>query len=249
MGEGCQRTEKGTRQRGARERESSPLFLPHPPPHPLRRTTTYSEYEDDLADSRQRALYTGLIFLFIFLLPCARLVYLAATARNRQAQAQAQTQVQVTANLGGRSARTGPPRTPQEEQRAELMRNLARTQLLTQRLMMTDRDFTDADYDMLIALDRLGPHTHAPTSGGGGSAASVRVVLESINHGPYAGGAVEDEDDAPNCVICMDDLEERQDVATLSCAHQFHWPCLSKWVSTAGVEAACPICKHPILRT
>lgn len=89
------------------------------------------------------------------------------------------------------------------------------------------------------------------------SAEARRRALAGVMHGPYcaapktktgdhdgcrAGG----DEDTPSCVVCLDDLEGGQDVATLRCAHQFHFGCIREWVMGGGPSdgaTRCPVCK------
>lgn len=48
-----------------------------------------------------------------------------------------------------------------------------------------------------------------------------------------------------NCAICCDDLQHGQHhyVCMLKCKHQFHKPCIDKWIH---INLTCPICKHEL---
>ena len=44
-----------------------------------------------------------------------------------------------------------------------------------------------------------------------------------------------------NCTICCDRFKQKQNVATLPCAHMFHVDCASPWFAT---KPTCPLCRH-----
>lgn len=45
------------------------------------------------------------------------------------------------------------------------------------------------------------------------------------------------------CSICLDDLEDGQDVMILPCRHGFHPDCISPWLK---MHSECPICRHKL---
>jgi len=44
------------------------------------------------------------------------------------------------------------------------------------------------------------------------------------------------------CAICIDNLEDIDDIRGLTCGHAFHTGCLDPWLTTR--RACCPLCKH-----
>ncbi|KAI8891780.1 hypothetical protein BC833DRAFT_613310 [Globomyces pollinis-pini] len=45
------------------------------------------------------------------------------------------------------------------------------------------------------------------------------------------------------CVICLEDFNQRVLVTTLACDHSFHKKCISDWLKR---NAACPICRREV---
>lgn len=130
--------------------------------------------------------------------------------------------------------------------------------MLNYRLGMLDRDFTEADYEMLLALDddnrrhgaaplpqaqleALPLHTHhkrsPPTS-----TLTNRKASGSAD-GAASPGAVEE---AQTCSICLEEFAEGAQVMALPCLHQYHAGCVEPWLQQNGRGAACPICKTPV---
>jgi Ring finger domain len=66
----------------------------------------------------------------------------------------------------------------------------------------------------------------------------------SDDEDPIADAAVPEEIlNAPGdtCAICLDTLEDDEDVRGLTCGHAFHAACVDPWLS--GRRACCPLCK------
>ena len=51
--------------------------------------------------------------------------------------------------------------------------------------------------------------------------------------------------DTSECVICMEEYKETDDVAELKCdqRHYFHSKCLADWLKQ---KLECPLCKKPV---
>lgn len=46
-----------------------------------------------------------------------------------------------------------------------------------------------------------------------------------------------------NCLICLEDFGDGDDVMTLPCLHIYHKKCVEQWL---GRDNSCPVCKTPI---
>jgi hypothetical protein len=81
------------------------------------------------------------------------------------------------------------------------------------------------------------------------AAAKTRVIETaeedlSDDEDPIADAAVPDEllnTPGDTCAICLDTLEDDEDVRGLTCGHAFHAACVDPWLS--GRRACCPLCK------
>jgi len=49
--------------------------------------------------------------------------------------------------------------------------------------------------------------------------------------------------DKKDCVICLEEFKNGDEVITLPCFHLYHKKCISDWLK---LNNACPICKHVI---
>jgi hypothetical protein len=68
---------------------------------------------------------------------------------------------------------------------------------------------------------------------------AVECVDSSCDDGDGAAEALQ----AVNCVICVCEIEEGEDVRTLPCTHVFHKGCIDKWLlSDAFGAKSCPVC-------
>eukprot|EP00898_Chlorokybus_atmophyticus_P006277 jgi/Chlat1/6650/Chrsp49S06124 len=96
------------------------------------------------------------------------------------------------------------------------------------RLAATDRDFTEADYEALLALDENQAH-------GSGGGASQEAIDSLPTHTIKASDAKLEP-----CAICLDDIEVRNVVRRMPCLHAFHKKCIDKWLRRKN---ECPVCK------
>ncbi|KAL1540055.1 RING-type E3 ubiquitin transferase [Salvia divinorum] len=53
-----------------------------------------------------------------------------------------------------------------------------------------------------------------------------------------------DSTDVRQCYICLADYEEGDKLRVLPCNHEFHTPCIDKWLKE--VNRVCPVCRHDV---
>ena len=105
-------------------------------------------------------------------------------------------------------------------------------------LQFMDRDFNEADYEMLLRLDE----------GGIGAQKKKRrqnnnVMLDQL---PCRRASKSDAKSDATCAICLDNLRANQNVITLPCKHEYHKLCILKWLKSCDAPS-CPTCKAPVL--
>jgi len=196
------------------------------------------------------ALLLWVLLLFVLLTPCVRGLSQRAAARAAEAAA-----------AQGAAAPGGPGPDPPGMERIPVPAHVARVlasqrgrelNLAHLRLMMLDRDFGNDDYEMLVSLDRV-QEVIDQRQRREREAGAIDAALSGIARGPFAGGrraaGAGGDKEAPSCVVCIEDLADGEEAATLPCMHQFHWACIKEWVETRGAEASCPICKLPLIRS
>ncbi|KAH7319284.1 hypothetical protein BKA65DRAFT_98506 [Rhexocercosporidium sp. MPI-PUGE-AT-0058] len=84
----------------------------------------------------------------------------------------------------------------------------------------------------------------------------VKTTTETINKHPTTTSEEDDEEDdhihtavppelltnpGDSCAICIDTLEDDDDIRGLTCGHAFHAGCLDPWLTSR--RACCPLCK------
>lgn len=102
------------------------------------------------------------------------------------------------------------------------------------------RDFSEADFDALLALDlSIAPKCAA-------RAANI------IRHLPLVevDASSEARHSGHQCSICLETLNKEDKVAQLPCKHLFHRHCIAGWlqqgISTLATTAKCPNCAQPM---
>lgn len=96
-------------------------------------------------------------------------------------------------------------------------------------LLFSDRDFNEDDYEALLALDDTVENRKGAT----------KDVIEAIPTVPVPFGGLTETGDR-RCPICLEDYVSGATLRRLHCSHQFHKPCVDKWLQQ---KATCPICQ------
>ncbi|KAG7653075.1 Zinc finger RING-type [Arabidopsis suecica] len=100
--------------------------------------------------------------------------------------------------------------------------------ITTNSLLHMDRDFTEDDYELLLALDENN-HRH-----GGASAHRINNLPEST---------VQNDNFQETCVICLETPKIGDTIRHLPCLHKFHKDCIDPWL---GRSKSCPVCKSSV---
>lgn len=53
--------------------------------------------------------------------------------------------------------------------------------------------------------------------------------------------STQDVESHNTCAICMSEFESGEQVRTLRCNHDFHLPCIDRWLLQ---DTSCPLCRH-----
>eukprot|EP00190_Bangiopsis_sp_CCMP1999_P007283 CAMPEP_0198722502 /NCGR_PEP_ID=MMETSP1475-20131203/214_1 /TAXON_ID= ORGANISM="Unidentified sp., Strain CCMP1999" /NCGR_SAMPLE_ID=MMETSP1475 /ASSEMBLY_ACC=CAM_ASM_001111 /LENGTH=289 /DNA_ID=CAMNT_0044483413 /DNA_START=135 /DNA_END=1004 /DNA_ORIENTATION=- len=121
---------------------------------------------------------------------------------------------------------------------------------LNQRLSLMDRDFTPADYDLLLELDDNSQRFRRFLEGASkGSIERLPTYIYKAEHAdanvPNTSSDAHDVSETKTgCTICLEEFCEEENVRILPCFHQFHVSCVDRWLLQ---QAKCPVCKFPIL--
>jgi hypothetical protein len=94
------------------------------------------------------------------------------------------------------------------------------------RLSLTNRDFNENDYEMLLQLDE-----------------AVKKGADKRTIGSLPAYTLEKMESVVTCCICLTDMEEGAEVRKLPCNHFFHKECIDEWLA---VNKSCPIDKKQI---
>lgn len=133
---------------------------------------------------------------------------------------------------------------------------------LSLRLSLVDRDFTEDDYEVLLALDRIAQMMDNAIGTRPQRGATVTELNELPTHiyktpqtteseGCETGKDEKEEkmkklDEERNiCAICLENFGDGDVVTTTPCFHQFHKGCIDTWLAQ---KAVCPICKYELFK-
>lgn len=108
----------------------------------------------------------------------------------------------------------------------------ARNSGLPSELLFSDRDFTENDYEALLALDEGVENRKGAKQDVINQLHSERVPRKSGGQAAFG-----------DCCICLDRINAGQVVRKLECCHHFHKGCVDKWLKQ---KASCPICQRKI---
>uniref|UniRef100_A0A6T8BWT1 RING-type domain-containing protein n=1 Tax=Prymnesium polylepis TaxID=72548 RepID=A0A6T8BWT1_9EUKA len=102
-----------------------------------------------------------------------------------------------------------------------------------------NRDFGEADYEMLLQLDE---------ESGREKKSKLRENSKRIDQLPSHRATKSElaSKEEPTCAICLENIRAQQNVTTLPCKHEYHRQCIAKWLKMAEA-ASCPQCKAPAL--
>lgn len=68
----------------------------------------------------------------------------------------------------------------------------------------------------------------------------------SGSDGAAGAGSSEAQADGLLCSVCLEHVEEGEQVMTLPCLHMFHEGCVAPWLRQQGRRVGCPMCKTPV---
>ncbi|ORY80425.1 hypothetical protein BCR37DRAFT_381100 [Protomyces lactucae-debilis] len=107
------------------------------------------------------------------------------------------------------------------------------------RAIMTGKsDKTEESVDIAGEADIADAASSTPATIAGAGAAGP-----SSTHAPSAAAGIAAADivSGDTCAICIDTLEDDDDIRGLTCGHAFHAACVDQWLTTR--RAICPLCK------
>eukprot|EP00603_Paraphysomonas_imperforata_P001316 CAMPEP_0114427666 /NCGR_PEP_ID=MMETSP0103-20121206/8483_1 /TAXON_ID=37642 ORGANISM="Paraphysomonas imperforata, Strain PA2" /NCGR_SAMPLE_ID=MMETSP0103 /ASSEMBLY_ACC=CAM_ASM_000201 /LENGTH=116 /DNA_ID=CAMNT_0001596769 /DNA_START=348 /DNA_END=698 /DNA_ORIENTATION=+ len=107
-------------------------------------------------------------------------------------------------------------------------------------LMLTQRDFTGDDYELLSRLDDDEENRRRRL---GASEVEIHRLPTYVVQTPVATlqtDNVVNDACCNNCAICLEPFEEGNTNRILPCMHHFHQQCVDKWLLE---HASCPVCK------
>ena len=116
-------------------------------------------------------------------------------------------------------------------------RRLSRLSASNLGLMLTERDFTGEDFELLSRLDEGNQPRHlGATTAEIGRLPTYTFVQSNIAPQDVS---FSDRNDA-KCIICLESFEEGDINRILPCMHHFHRRCIDIWLLD---NASCPVCK------
>ena len=104
-------------------------------------------------------------------------------------------------------------------------------------LELMDRDFGEADYEMLLRLDERNDSQKKE---------KLRANCKALDQLPSRRLSKSEARSECACAICLETMRANQLVITLPCKHEYHKPCILKWLKSCEAPS-CPTCKAPVL--
>eukprot|EP00475_Leptophrys_vorax_P015029 TRINITY_DN2135_c0_g1_i1.p1 TRINITY_DN2135_c0_g1~~TRINITY_DN2135_c0_g1_i1.p1 ORF type:complete len:292 (+),score=38.50 TRINITY_DN2135_c0_g1_i1:41-877(+) len=116
------------------------------------------------------------------------------------------------------------------------------------RLMLSERDFSSNDYDVLLELD----------SGNQVSRGLTQEQIDVLPLFPYSRNdstCSADGEDCPlkkgpaptpkdqRCSICLENYSDGDMLRAVPCLHRFHSQCIDHWLAA---KSQCPVCNYPV---
>ena len=102
-------------------------------------------------------------------------------------------------------------------------------------LVLSDRDFTDQDYERLLTLDNV-----SVAKKGLSADAMARRGVVTRAWAEKKTKTPSDDADAPRCAVCLESFSRGDCVSRLPCTHQYHRTCIERWLSS---HVECPVCR------
>ncbi|KAL4458236.1 hypothetical protein ABPG75_013101 [Micractinium tetrahymenae] len=119
-------------------------------------------------------------------------------------------------------------------------------------LLFSGRDFTEADYEQLLALDagnkkKVAPRervaaldtVRVPPAGSTRGVSARRAASGAASPGGSGGSPGRE---LGTCAICLEDARPGDRFRVLLCRHAFHCACIDRWLTTE--RNSCPICQR-----
>lgn len=115
-------------------------------------------------------------------------------------------------------------------------------------------DGGDSDEDIMSIIDQLNSTMRISARGCEIRAIPTHKFSRSSNqHGnaqsstagssSSSGGPVEENEEHPECSICVEEYEEDESLKRLPCGHMFHSKCIDAWLER---NRTCPYCRRSI---
>ena len=111
-------------------------------------------------------------------------------------------------------------------------------------LRLLGRDIDPRDYAALLQLDDANGQNGRRGLSTEQLAALPRHTVPPNSESSSSGGGGGAVPSAVTCAICLEDAASGEVLCVLPCAHQFHAPCIERWLAASTV---CPVCKQSVV--